>query len=330
MQEAALPLWVGTGFHFAMEDWHGIQDHGDSPIHGWEAFTAACREAHRDRDCRFQLPGDWESGDELAREMLDYYVEWLDNRDVLETFQLEDGTYMVEVDFEIKLEDLVEGDELKEFFHNVIYRGTIDRVVINEEGRLRLIDYKTAARFEHHHLEVDDQVSSYMWASSLLWPEYEIVDFIYQQHRKVTVEPPRVLASGKISSAKQQSTSANRYQKALEDLYGRVSAAPQSNRACLSELESQETENRDPYIRRDITARTAEQLASKQLQILVEVAEMLDPDLPIYPNPSNACSWCNMQDICLAQDDGSDWKAMLEEVTVPAQEELHPWRQYLS
>jgi hypothetical protein len=46
---------------------------------------------------------------------------------------------------------------------------------------------------------------------------------------------------------------------------------------------------------------------------LLEVHEMLDPDIPIYPNPTRDCGWdCNYRDVSAMMDDGSDWEWMLQ------------------
>jgi hypothetical protein len=51
----------------------------------------------------------------------------------------------------------------------------------------------------------------------------------------------------------------------------------------------------------------------EQAKIIAEVLEMLDPALPLYPNPTKDCSWdCPFKIPCLAMDDGSDYQYVLD------------------
>jgi hypothetical protein len=53
---------------------------------------------------------------------------------------------------------------------------------------------------------------------------------------------------------------------------------------------------------------------------------MLNPELPLYPNPTRDCMWdCSFRSVCLAMDDGSDWQFILNSEFAVRNEE-DPWR----
>ncbi len=312
-KEEPIFFWLGTGIHFALEDYHGYNVYG-SPVDAWNAFVVATKKTEKG------VPEDWAEGNELAVGMLEYYLRWLQGRDPLKTLYI-DGVPQCEVRFEIPMDV-----KPPPGYDKVNYVGTFDRVCEDSAGQLWLVDYKTAQKFQHMHLETDQQISSYMWAASVLY-EKPIAGFVYQQHRKTLPKQPRVLQNGKLSTAKQVTTW-RLYNDALRKLYGNVDAAPRDNIRFLNDLAAQESEERDAFIRRDRTSRNQHQLESEGVKITLELEDILNPDLPLYPNPTMQCSWCQFQDACIALDDGSDWEAILHSTTTTRDEDTS-WRQLL-
>jgi len=309
------PFWLGTGFHFALEDYHGYNRY-TSPINAFQAYVTATRQTG-------DLPDDWEFATDLACDMLRYYVEdWLTNRDPLETYWY-NGEPQVEVRYRIPLP--IEHPD----YDAVYYDVTIDRVIIDEYDNLWLLDYKTAARFETFHLPTDDQVSSYCWGMHNVY-DRPISGMVYQQHLKDFPDPPEFLKSShRFSVNHQQRTTSIIYRKALLDLYGSLEKAPTENVRFLQWLEDQEGEHYDRFIRRDWVERNTHQVEAQGEKILMEVREMLDSDLPLYPNPTRGCSYCTFQSACVSFDDGSDWEFELEQTTIEKPEERDEWRQHL-
>lgn len=325
------PLWFGSGFHYALEDFHGFNKHG-GVIPAFDAYVTAYRKASGKR-----LPYDWEELVELGHDMFGYYTAWLINRDPLKTF-IHKGQPQVEVHFEIPLNISQEWLDYcnaflaeEEKIAGAVYRGSIDRVTIDEDGLLWLVDYKTAKSFVTSHLETDPQISAYCWAASKIYPEYTVGGFIYQQHKKTSVEAPRLLASGKLSTAKTQSTSRIAYRSALINIYGSPDKFPKDMMDYLNWLTSQETTEADMYIRRDRSHRNAQQIASEEVKIIQEAHEMINPNLLLYPNPTRDCSWeCSTYyGACIALDGGYDWEQELRNETITMQERDESWRKYL-
>ena len=316
ISQPATYFWLGQGIHFGLEDFHGYDQYG-SPRKALEAFCDACR-----RTPRLELPDDWEEALELGQGMMDYYLAWLENRDPLKTLWI-DGVPQVEVPFEIPLPDEIARSY---GYDKVFYAGTFDRVATDEFDLSWLVDYKSAIQFQTGHFPTDSQVGSYIWAGSSLY-DRPFQGLIYQQHRKALPVPPPTLQSGRISTNKSQNTTRILYREALLNLYGAIEKAPAGNVEFLNRLAMEEFEEADRFIRRDRISRNAHSVEAEGVKILLEAEEMLNPDLPLYPNPTRDCSWdCPLLEPCISLDDGSDWEASLKGITQPRLEARDEWR----
>lgn len=330
----AAPLWFGSAIHYALEDYHGYNKFG----HPREAFKAYCiSTAH---NYKRELPSDAQEHYHLGIKMMDYYVDywlaryprtphktyWHPNKDgVLEP--------QVEVNFEIEIPCTPEQNPR---LHThmvacgadcVLYRGTLDGVAIDEYENLWVVEYKTAKVAQNTHYQTDPQVTTYVWATSLIYDK-PIAGVIYMQFVKKEALPPRILANGSVSVAQNMVTSYPLYQEQLEALYGEIRKAPSKNQARLNELMKAETGERDRYIIREKIHRNVQQCSSEAQKILMELEDMLNPDLPLYPNPTRDCSrMCSFLTPCINMDDGSDWEALLLDLYLPRDNALdRMWR----
>lgn len=308
-------FWFGTGIHFALEDYHGYNMY-EFPERAFLAYVEATQAAGK-------RPVDLKDLTDLGVSTLQYYSRyWLRNRQSLNTYWV-DGKPQVEVRFEIELPPFQFTDK------KVIYHGTIDRVAADEHGRLWVVEYKTAKQFQVYHFDTDDQVTSYCWAASCIYNR-PIAGVIYMQFKKKLPELPRILQNGKVSTNKAQGTTAIMYRQTLLDIYGDIRKAPMENIKFLNDLITLETEDADTFIRRDYIERNDHQIAAQGEKIMLEAADMVNLDLPLYPNPTRDCGWqCPLQSACIAMDDGSDFESLLGSLTVDREEEDRSWRTYL-
>lgn len=315
-------FWFGTGMHWALEDYHGYNLYGNPAAAFW-AYYLACKEAGT-------LPA---TGSDLIVAgigMMEYYSDiWLiaRGRDPLQTFWV-DGRPMCELRFEIPLP--IKGPNGED----IIYRGTLDGVIIDDHNRLWVREYKSAKAFRIYHFDTDDQISAYAWALQTLFPDHEVAGIMYQQHKKIFPEPPKVLKTGKVSVAANMNTSYGLYRKVCTDIYGSWNSFPAENKAYLNKLANEEQDDYDDFIRRDWIYRNPHQLAAQGEKILLEAEDMFRKDLPLYPNPGKDCSWqCPLEAACVAMDDGSDWESLIDsfaEARQPnTQEEQDKWRNHL-
>lgn len=319
--ESASPLWFGSGMHFAWEDYHGPRKYAH-PRDAFKDYVKATYTASKRGN--FFLPPDWPDLAVLGVKMLEYYADvWLINRDPLRTF-IFNGVPQVEV------HALVPIPITTPWYDRVLYAVTLDRVVEEEDGKLAILDYKTAKRFQTHFLQTDPQISAYCWIGNQLYPGRRIDSFIYQQHRKDAPIEPRRLSDGTFSTAKGQLTTRSLYKKALVNQYGDVMNAPIENLDYLNWLGTQEDDNHDRFIRRDRVRRNQHQSEAEGAKLLMELEEMLNPDVPLYPNPTRECgSMCAFNTACINMDDGSDFEHEIQMGFRTKDADFDHWRKFL-
>jgi hypothetical protein len=317
-------FWFGTGGHYALEDWHGHNHHGH-PVEAFNAYVEACRSFHSKH--KFGLPDDWEEQRTLGQGLLEYYLIWSENRETYETVWI-DGEPQVEIKCEIDLTPHLPPEVVeKSGFDEIVYQLTLDRLVtVDDEYWIQ--DWKFYKSFSQGSLEYDQQMSAYIWGASSVYDN--IAGGILHEFRKELAEPPRIISGGKLSTAKNQKTTHRLYRDALVKLYGDVEKAPHQYISVLNDLADRETEDRDDFVKRSRTRRNIMQQQAEGTKILMEVEDMCNPDLPLYPNPTRDCSWdCSLQDICLMMDRDDDWEHLLLDMTTSRDEEFDQWRQHL-
>lgn len=323
-KQNAAPLWFGSGFHYAMEDYYGERKF-KKPSEAFIAYMKATKLSNPNG-----IPEDYSALTEMAIAMLDYFLLWEERRkhSLLPTY-IHNGKPQLEVNFRIDI-PLPQHVLDKSIYDKAVYSGTIDRVVIDEDiEMLWLLDYKTAKRFETGHLIMDSQITSYCWAASQMY-DLPVAGMIYAQHLKKDITLPKPLKSGKLSVAQNQITSSVLYKQALIDLNGSLEKSTPDNINYLNNLAKQEDERQDPFIRYDYVERNRNMQMAEGAKILLECEDMLNPDLPLYPSPSRDCAnFCQFKSACVSFDDGSDWEYELEQLFEKGNKEYDPWRKYI-
>lgn len=320
-------LWFGTGIHFALEEYFDPtcdRPWKARPSEAFQAYVKATQIVGRQ-----EMPPDWEELSEMGIAILDYFVDsWLPLRDPLKTY-VHDGIPQLEVNFQIDVPFDVKAMYPDSPYDNVVYSGTMDRVTIDENGLLWIVDYKTAKVMKASHFANDPQVTAYCWAASQLYGR-EVGGLIYWQFAKVVPKQPEPLVSGKISTAQNQRTTRPLYKKALVDYYGSVEKAPSANIQFLNQLAMQESPDQDAYIRRDRIWKNRRSLEAEGAKILMELEDILNPNLQLYPNPTFMCpSTCAFYEVCVSMDDGSDWEEQLQMETIQRAGSDESWRRGL-
>lgn len=312
-------FWIGTGGHFAMEDYHGY-NRFLHPVEAFRAYVAACKVAQQRHG--YGLPDDWEEQTSMAEGILNHYMVWSQNRDTYETAWF-NGVPQVEITAHIPLPVTPPPG-----FDQVVYQFTLDRLVVID-GEYWIQDWKFYKQFSQAQLDYDQQLSAYIWAAYSTF-EVPIAGGILHEFVKKVPKAPKILSNGKLSTAKTQGTTHGMYRDKLIQMYGSVEKSPRGNIECLNDLAMQESPDRDNYIRRTKTVRTELQQRAEGTKILMEAADMCNPDLPLYPNPTRDCSWdCQLQDVCLMVDRDDDWEHALNDLTVQRTQEAGDWRRYL-
>lgn len=322
--DKSIHLWFGSGFHFALEDYHGHNKFGN-PAKALEAYYNAFPEA--------SLPIGADEMVAMGMGMLDYYLDWMKAPGRLQTKTLWlDGEPMVEKSFELEIADLSDYARKNMIAQQITYHGTIDRIVVDQEGRWWLEDYKTAAAIDTKKLLTDSQISTYLWAAEQ-YLDHEIAGMIFTQFLKDVPKGPRAIAAG-FSKDKRQKTPHAYYRQALIQEYG---AVPAEYLDILDELASRETAEGNKFIRMDRVERNDTAKESTYEHIINEGLDMLDQldqtrNPRVYPNFTRDCAWdCSFRQYCLAMDEGHDFEDMLEDNfelrNESAKGEKEPWRE---
>lgn len=326
-RKRVLPLWFGTGWHFVLEDLYGYQRYSDAH-EAWDDYVRATLDYYG----RDDLPKEAPDALKLGHKMLTYYLEsWLKTRDPLKTLVI-DGEPQVEVNFKIPLP--INPELLaKAGIDIVYYEGTIDRVIEDEYGSWWYQEYKSAAKLATAHFLTDPQITAYAWAGSVIY-DRPLSGCVYTQWRKaVPEEPTWVAARSTFATTKSHTTTSTYYRQALMDVYGAIEKAPTKVQDYLKWLETEEQGPEDDgYVRRDWIERNEHTLQAEGAKILMEVEEMINPDLPLYPSPTRNCSnWCDFKEPCIMLDNGDDFEEALKLDFITKSEDRgkDPWRQCL-
>lgn len=293
-------LWMGSGFHFGLEDYYGHRRFNSAK----EAFMEYVN-AHPIEE----RPVDWENLVDLCSQMLDIYTEYEDTYGTWKT-ALIDGQPAVEINFALELEGIThEGQP-------VAFGGTIDRIVEDEHGRYWILDYKTAKAFDTDKLALDTQISAYCWAAEQ-YLGVNIEGMLYVQVHKSPPKAPKITKTG-VSTDKRQRTTAKLYKEALLEFYnGDIDAIPAKNKEYYKELRKKEKGQiksglGNDYVCISWVERNTHTKINFFNHLYGMLEEMTNPNLSIYPNSTKDCSWdCSFRDICLAKEEGSDWEYYL-------------------
>jgi hypothetical protein len=319
-KDRASYFWIGTGGHFALEDWHGYNYYGH-PAEAFDAYVRAYQQLEKNSSHR--LPSDWQEQTYLAKGILDNYLLWCKTRDPYETVWI-DGEPQVEITGHLELPI-----NPPPGYDKVVYQFTLDRLCIVDD-EFWIQDWKFYKNFDSGDLDMNPQMGAYAWIGSAIYDD-PIAGAILHEFRKDLPVEPKILGTGKLSSAKHQKTSHGLYRDALIKLYGSVDKAPKANIECLNDLCIRETPDRDDFIRRRRTRRTLEQQQAEGTRILMELEDMLNPDLPLYINQTKDCDWdCAIRDVCVMIERDEDWHSLLDELMISRNEEPENWRQYLT
>lgn len=325
-------LWFGSGFHYALEDYHGYNRYKDPVV----AFLEYIK-AHQPEE----VPENIEELEQLGIQMLSYYKDWEKKYAKWQTVWLDDKP-LVEVQFSLVLDELchyVYGGEkyyydknndiwksevhlqtediLQKYgeYKEIVFHGTFDRIVSDEQGNWWVLDYKTAKAFDTGKLSLDQQISNYCWAAEQ-WFDRPIEGMVYLQCSKTPPKAPKITKTG-VSADKRQVTTHALYREALINYYGEVQAAPAKNVQLLNDLADAETENGDRFIRYDFVHRNEYMKIETYRRILAEGREFLDEKTVLYPNPTRDCAWdCPFRSVCLAMEEGADWEFLLDDFEV--------------
>jgi PD-(D/E)XK nuclease superfamily len=201
-------------------------------------------------------------------------------------------------------------------------RGRMDAIYRKPNGKLGIIDHKTAGKIDEDlpiKLETDEQVTSYLWAAEVEASYYDLPhkgepleEVIFNVLRKAYPKPPTELKTGMFSVNRAEESTT--YDMLMEWANKNMPGVPfnEKQQAYADYLREVGDEQ---FIIRKLVRRNRHQLTNIGQRIYLEAMDMLAPDLRIYPNLRNdfMCLGCAFRAPCLAKQDGSDYKQLIRD-----------------
>ncbi len=339
-----VPLWFGTGIHYALEQYYSPvlqRDPEEAFLYWydltWKGGTVTESELElsydsdpipiknpdtlqvtwRVRGLQEVLPDpnkeEFELHRELGIKMMQFYKMYAQANDNFAVIMVE-HTFSIPLGF-----DAVDPRDGKT--KQVHARGKMDAVVQDlETGQYGLIDHKTASSIGEDYFEKlnkDDQVTTYLWAAEqeakLHDLPYKTADFlIYQAIRKAYPKPPSITKNGFPSiDRSKESTTAGMFKHACEHLG--LNDWLSSNEKVKAYYQYLQDVGDDQFIVRTPVHRNKFEKMACGRHIFMEAQDMLN-EPSIYPNPTGnwSCLKCTFRAPCLSKDDGSDWESLID------------------
>lgn len=267
----------------------------------------------------------WNAHLALGKDMLGRYFRWAPAVDRFSPIQ-------VGSDFEVNIPDpLQPGRDLAASESTPIlpirYRGQIDLLAVDEYNAYWIIDHRIAGeRWEDiDYLLLDDRGVSYCWALENFFLGMKIAGVIYNELRKDV--PPAVNSGQNNSVEPPESSSIGSHRlrtsadAALPSENGQGAEQEKSPVQQHRRIHMQSVREPDPFIkrqgneffRRTQVPRSRTELENFGSRLALEALDMTDPEVRLYPNPSKEiCSNCAYRPPCIAMNEGSDSKIVLE------------------
>ena len=321
------PLWFGTGVHLGLAEWYipGIK----RGIHPAETFAKYAEEGiHtiKTQDATEQAVAEYEDGKTLGVTLLEEYVRHYGNDDSWDFIQAE-KPFSLDVPWPGNdRQGLYDIEPTASTPLLVTYKGTWDGVYRDlADGKIKLLETKTAAQIILTHLTLDDQAGSYwaiashvLRAEGLLGPKERIHGITYNFLRKGKPDDRPRDAEGYACNKPVKDD----YVAALE---GYASQTPiQLKKLTLAQLQTEaevhgltvlgeRSKNQPtPLFHREPVWRTAPERKAQLRKIQDEGVAMQayrDGLLPLTKNPTKDCSWdCSFFGMCELQERGGDWQ----------------------
>lgn len=292
---------VGSAVHEALD----AQAKGEDYIEAFEQYVVKEKqervEQYKERVGSEPWANEFEEFDEsveLARGLVHQYFDHYGSVNPTEDKGLE--VVATEVPFKLPLMTTAYGD--------VYFVGTFDAIYTDTETRTRfyLGENKTAASCpDLNDVSRSNQFVGYNWAFQQL-TGIKPAGTLYNLIIKRLIKEPRVLKSGKLSTDKNQATTAKKFFEAIQ-AGGRD---PLDYAEFLTYLQERD-ENDTRFFRREMFYYSKDHLANWATSVLTPVASEMVQSPKIYPNLTS-CQFCSVKDVCESLFLGEDTSEVLD------------------
>lgn len=313
------PLWFGTGVHLAFAEWYlpGLK-RGPHPAETWQKYAADSIRQIKVADATEEAVAEYVDGAELGLTLMEEYVKRYGTDPSWDFIQAE-KTFSVDVPwpdntrqalFDANTEDML-----------LRYVGTYDGAYRDlEDGKVKLLETKTAAAVQTSHLTLDDQAGSYwaiaamsLRAEGLIGPKERLHGITYNFVRKGKPDLRPKDAEG---------YACNKPGKV--DFAMALGLSPTSKLPTIAVMEA-EAEKRGiivlgersksqppPLFVRESVWRTAPERQAQLRRIQDEGIHMeahRQKLLPLVKTPTKDCSWdCSFFALCELHERGGAWE----------------------
>jgi hypothetical protein len=322
------PLWFGTGVHLGLAGWYipGTK----RGVHPAETFAKYAKDGLHTiklQDATEEAVAQYEDGAVLGEILLNAYVEHWGNDESWDFIQAEKA-FSLDVPWPGNDRQALYDVDPADNPLLLVYKGTWDGVYRDlADGKIKLLETKTAAQISLSHLTLDDQAGSYwaiaghaLRAEGLIGPKERIHGITYNFLRKGKPDERPKDAEGYATNKPVKAD----YIEAINSVAGKGNQVALSGKETLAILEGiagqlrlnvlgERSKNQPPplFIREPVW-RTAPERKTQLQRIQNEGVAMQayrDGTLPLFKNPTKDCSWdCSFFAMCELQDRGGDWE----------------------
>jgi hypothetical protein len=271
---------------------------------------------------------EWDELRHLGVEMMTYYKQYAEIND--------DFTVLVaEHQFSVPIWDyennrILRAVDIREQSPNygksleVHARGRMDEIYAKPNGRLGILENKTAQRWgeeELRKLETDEQCTNYLYCAEIEAKYYDLPnagepmeEITYNVLRKAYPKPPTQLKNGRFSTDRQNESTTYELLTAFINYHLPPNVFPLTERESNYVSYIRDVGDEQFIVRKNVL-RNRHQLENNGKRLYMEAMDMLNPEVRIYPNISNSyqCLNCQFRGPCIAKEDGGDWKFLIEE-----------------
>lgn len=328
--------WFGTGIHLCLAEWYILgKERGRDPRDTWEEFTKDSYESIMTMDVDGEK--EWHDAKALGMAMLDNYLEEYGTDDQWEVISPEQR-------FGVLIPHPANKDKAL-----IDYRGTFDMVVRDHsDGKIKLLDHKTAAAIMTNHLVLDDQAGGYiavatssLRAEGLIKPREYVHGMLYNFLRKGMPDTRPRSEKGYhnkptkahyVDALVEQSVQNGDFADQADDQNLAVIQIEHYERKRLMKLKldelAMEASDRSltvfgdvskvqppPLLLRHWEPRTTKE-RNNQIKKIGEEALVMDAfrnhELPIIKSTTRECTWCDFFELCTIDEAGGDVELMME------------------
>jgi hypothetical protein len=334
------PLWFGTGVHLGLAEWYvpGTK-RGIHPAETFAKFAKDGLHTIKTQDATEEAVAEYEDGAVLGGILLNAYVEHYGQDESWDFIQAEKA-FSLDVPWPGNdRQGLYEipADATPTELAMLVYKGTWDGVYRDlSDGKIKLLETKTAAQISLTHLTLDDQAGSY-WAiaghslreEGLIGSKERIHGITYNFLRKGKPDERPKDAEGYATNkpVKADYLAAINAERAKMPSKGPAGSwlGPEptgketlallgdiTNKMGITVLGERSKSQPPPLFVREVIWRTAPERTTQLRRIQNEGVAMQayrDGTLPLIKNPTKDCSWdCSFFAMCELQERGGDWE----------------------